>query len=98
MSKSDQPAGVAVDRVVRAHALAEALRGIADGFDQQRPWLRPDELVMLTLQRAADELERIDDALATESSRKCATERDCVWQPHCSRAGKCMRPERPQAA
>jgi hypothetical protein len=44
------------------------------------------------------EMQRLRDALATESSRKCATEHDCVWQPHCAHNGKCMRPERPQAA
>ncbi|MFO0449692.1 MAG: hypothetical protein ACK52I_13725 [Pseudomonadota bacterium] len=44
------------------------------------------------------ETQRLRDALATESSRKCATEHDCVWQPHCAHNGKCMRPERPQAA
>ena len=39
-------------------ALAQALRGIADGFDKRRPWSRPDPLVMRTLRRAADELEQ----------------------------------------
>jgi hypothetical protein len=82
----------------KAEAFAQALRGIADGFDQQRPWFRPDELVMHTLRRAADELERLRDALATESSRNCATEHDCIWQPHCAHAGRCMRPERPFGA
>ena len=38
------------------------------------------------------ETKRLREALATESSRKCATEHDCVWQPHCGHAGKCMRP------
>jgi len=47
---------------------------------------------------AAKELRRLHAALATESRRKCATEHDCVWQPHCAHNGKCMRPERPQAA
>jgi hypothetical protein len=48
----------------------------------------------LTLSADA-EIERLRDALAIESSRKCASEHDCIWQPHCSHAGKCMRPERP---
>lgn len=52
----------------------------------------------LRVQAAADELERLEAALATESSRKCASEHDCVWQPHCAHAGKCMRPERPAVA
>jgi hypothetical protein len=47
---------------------------------------------------AAKELRRLHAALATESSRKCATEHDCVWQPDCAHNGKCMRPDRPQAA
>lgn len=46
----------------------------------------------------AAEIERLRAALATESSRKCATEHDCVWQPHCAHAGKCMRPELPFGA
>lgn len=56
----------------------------------------PELLYVMCL--AADELKRLSDALATESSRKCATEHDCVWQPHCSHARKCMRPERPFVA
>ena len=44
------------------------------------------------------EVRRLRDALATESGRKCASEHDCVWQPHCAHAGKCMRPERPAGA
>ena len=55
-----------LDPGVRPHALAEALRGIADGFDQQRPWFRPDPLVMSTLRRAADELDDAGDALVAE--------------------------------
>ena len=58
-----------VERSVRPHALAEALRGIADGFDQQRPWFRPDPLVMSTLRRAADELDKAGDAVAAERER-----------------------------
>jgi len=60
-----------VERGVRPHALAEALRGIADGLDQQRPWFRPDPLVMSTLRRAADELDAAGDAVAAERER-CA--------------------------
>jgi hypothetical protein len=44
--------------------LAHALRGIADGFDARRPWYRPwsrpDPLIMRTLRRAADELDKED--------------------------------------
>lgn len=44
--------------------LAHALRGIADGFDARRPWWRPwsrpDPLIMRTLRRAADELDKED--------------------------------------
>lgn len=40
----------------RRKALAQALRGIADGFEQKTYWFRPDPLVMSTLRRAADEL------------------------------------------
>lgn len=63
------------ERGVRPSALAEALRGIADGFDQQRPWFRPDELVMHTLRRAADELEKADAAEAVERERCAAVAR-----------------------
>ena len=42
--------------------LAQALRGIANGFDKRRPWWRPwsrpDPLIMRTLRRAADELDK----------------------------------------
>lgn len=38
--------------------LAQALRGIANGFDKRRPWSRPDPLIMRTLRRAADELDK----------------------------------------
>ena len=47
---------------------------------------------------AADEINRLRALLATESSRKCATEHDCIWQPQCGSYGKCMRPERPFTA
>ncbi len=60
------------------------------GYKPTKPW---DLLV-----EAADEIERLRTELATESSRACATEHDCVWQPHCAVAGKCMRPERPYGA
>jgi hypothetical protein len=40
--------------------LAQALRGIANGFDKRRPWSRPDPLIMRTLRRAADELDKED--------------------------------------
>ncbi|MEN6534117.1 MAG: hypothetical protein ABFD89_10675 [Bryobacteraceae bacterium] len=49
-------------------------------------------------EEAAQEIERLRAALAAESSRKCGTEQDCVWQPHCAHAGKCMRPEHPFGA
>jgi hypothetical protein len=56
-------------------ALSQAVNGIADGFDQQRPWFRPDPVVMSTLRRAAAALERAEAdqaaALATERER-CA--------------------------
>lgn len=55
----------------RARALAEALRGIADGLDLRRWWCRPDALVMRTLRRAADELEAAGNAAAAERER-CA--------------------------
>lgn len=42
--------------------LAQALRGMANGFDERRPWYRPwsrpDPLIMRTLRRAADELDK----------------------------------------
>lgn len=40
--------------------LSQALRGIANGFDKRRPWSRPDPLIMRTLRRAADELDKED--------------------------------------
>ena len=56
-------------------ALSQALNGMADGFDQQRPWFRPDPVVISTLRRAAAALERAEAdqaaALATERER-CA--------------------------
>jgi polyphosphate kinase 2 (PPK2 family) len=55
----------------KAQAFAEALRGIADGLDQRRWWCRPDALVMSTLRRAADELEKAGKAAAEERER-CA--------------------------
>lgn len=39
------------------------------------------------------EVERLRVTLANESRRVCGTENDCVLQPHCSHAQKCMRPE-----
>lgn len=39
------------------------------------------------------EIERLRVTLANESRRVCGTENDCVLQPHCSHAQKCMRPE-----
>lgn len=59
----------------KAQAFAQALRGMADGFDQKRPWFRPDPLVMSTLRRAADELDKTGDAVAAERERwmKAAT-------------------------
>jgi len=56
----------------KARAFAQALRGMADGFDQWRWWSRPDPLVMNTLRRAADELDKAGDAAAAERER-CAT-------------------------
>lgn len=41
------------------------------------------------------ERDALRDSLATEISRSCASERDCIWQPHCAGAGECLRPERP---
>jgi hypothetical protein len=55
----------------KARAFAQALRGMADGFDQWRWWSRPDPLVMNTLRRAADELDKAGDAAAAERER-CA--------------------------
>ena len=87
-----EPAKTAVagqlERGVRP--LAEHLRVVARYLQHAQDRLR--------VQAAADELERLTEALATESSRKCASEHDCVWQPHCARARKCMRPERPAVA
>jgi hypothetical protein len=59
-----------------------------------------DELAELRTERERlrAELAEAVAALATESRRKCASEHDCVWQPHCAHAGKCMRPERPAVA
>lgn len=42
---------------------------------------------------AADEIERLRVTLANESRRVCGSENDCVLQPHCSHAQRCMRPE-----
>ena len=42
---------------------------------------------------AQAEIERLRAALVNESRRVCGTESDCVLQPHCSHAQKCMRPE-----
>lgn len=39
------------------------------------------------------EIERLRVTLANESRRVCGAESDCVLQPHCSHAQKCMRPE-----
>jgi hypothetical protein len=63
--------GLAPERASKA-ALAQALLGIADGFDQQRPLFRPDALVMHTLRRAALALERAE----TEKAADVAAERE----------------------
>ena len=42
---------------------------------------------------AAGEIKRLRAALVNKSRRVCGTESDCVLQPHCSHAQKCMRPE-----
>ena len=47
-----------LSRNIRRKALAQALRGMADGFEQKTYWFRPDPLVMSTLRRAADELDK----------------------------------------
>lgn len=56
------------------------------------------EALEMELSEVLAETQRLRDALATESRRKCATEHDCVWQPHCANNSQCMRPERPPAA
>jgi len=52
------------DNLLR-RALAQALRNMANGFDElrpwyHRPWSRPDPLIMRTLRRAADALDKED--------------------------------------
>lgn len=94
MNEQSQPAGLVWPS--DGLGLVERLRDWADDTYTLQAGELPD--VQRDLAAAADEIERLRAALATESSRKCATEHDCVWQPHCGHAGKCMRPERPFGA
>lgn len=88
---TDQPLQDLIERL-KAHAkLHTEEAALAFGDPEQMQWAED-------LCEAAAELARLRAALATESSRKCAAEHDCVWQPHCAHAGKCMRPERPFGA
>jgi hypothetical protein len=64
--------------------LVERLRFLASGQDDAHS---------VALTEAAAEIERLRVTLANESRRVCGTENDCVLQPHCSHAQKCMRPE-----
>jgi hypothetical protein len=69
---------------------------IADRLRNHARDLRAAADSLETTEQLTNEVVALRDALATESSRKCASEHDCVWQPHCAHAEKCMRPEMPQ--
>lgn len=72
-----------------ASALCEGL-GLVERL-RTRP--TGDPYLHMLVHEAADEIERLRVTLVNESRRVCGVETDCVLQPHCSHAQKCMRPE-----